>query len=383
VLVVATGSTYPSPVRGDASSPSLQTTLAARKQQLLRAHADLLRAESVVIVGGGPVGVELAAEIVTADWPEGRVMVEEDAGGKGRGAGAGAGAGAGGPLRSGPPSVTVITMAPRLLEVLHPPLGAAAAEWLTSRGVRVVPNELIPGFSPFAAAPTGQGAGLRPGWQGGGQTITLSSGQTLRADYIFACIGVRPSSAFVKGSPCLAGAHVLPSGKVAVDAGLRVRRAAADPAAGVHPTLFALGDVALPPVREADVAHTAEKQAAAVVENVRRVAAARRRANASAGGVGAAAASAAAAGFASYPDDIPGKGASAAIYVVSLGPSFAVLQFNRATIAGWTAGQLAAGLLKRMLEVTKVWQMRGWWVGEAFWAVADWGAEFTSAYLLR
>lgn len=58
VAVVATGQHIPIfyPELGD-------TTAAARKASIAKVHADITRATSIVISGGGPVGAELAADI--------------------------------------------------------------------------------------------------------------------------------------------------------------------------------------------------------------------------------------------------------------------------------------------------------------------------------
>ncbi|MGJ8584098.1 MAG: NAD(P)/FAD-dependent oxidoreductase [Marinosulfonomonas sp.] len=64
--VVATGSSYRSlPI----TKPTEQVTLAGRKDQFAKAHEQLDSAASVLIIGGGPVGVELAGEIAD-QYPE-------------------------------------------------------------------------------------------------------------------------------------------------------------------------------------------------------------------------------------------------------------------------------------------------------------------------
>ena len=58
-LVVCSGSSYNSPIKEQ------HIVLPMRAQHLVDAHKSLEKAESVLIIGGGLVGVELAAEIIT------------------------------------------------------------------------------------------------------------------------------------------------------------------------------------------------------------------------------------------------------------------------------------------------------------------------------
>ena len=60
-LVLAVGSTYAEPVKPTQAEP----TLAERQSSWNEAAAKLAAARSVIIVGAGPVGVELAGEILT------------------------------------------------------------------------------------------------------------------------------------------------------------------------------------------------------------------------------------------------------------------------------------------------------------------------------
>ena len=69
-VVLATGSTYPAPIKpagGQVSSPE------ERRKHIYAAHEELSSAASVLIVGGGTVGVELAAEIA-GKWGRHKVV---------------------------------------------------------------------------------------------------------------------------------------------------------------------------------------------------------------------------------------------------------------------------------------------------------------------
>jgi hypothetical protein len=105
--VIATGSSYRRPYKADhLTCPSS----ACRYRELLRTHDAIKAAGSVVVVGGGPVGVELAAEILHK-WPA-----------KG---------------------VTVIQGAPVLLAGMHASIADAAASWLTRRGARLLLGQKV------------------------------------------------------------------------------------------------------------------------------------------------------------------------------------------------------------------------------------------------
>jgi NADH dehydrogenase FAD-containing subunit len=59
-LVLATGSSYAKPIK---TSPDDRVWMASRGDTLASAHQGLSRAKTVLVIGGGIVGVELAAEI--------------------------------------------------------------------------------------------------------------------------------------------------------------------------------------------------------------------------------------------------------------------------------------------------------------------------------
>lgn len=104
-LILACGTSYRSTIK-DAQN----LTTEFRVQSLTRDASDLASADSVLIVGGGLVGVELAAEIVTS-YPNKKL--------------------------------TLVTAGDRLLERMKPNVSAAAHKWLSSRGVDVVFGERV------------------------------------------------------------------------------------------------------------------------------------------------------------------------------------------------------------------------------------------------
>ena len=149
-VVIATGSSYPNPIKAPhdvASSPE------ERRAQIEAAHATLVSAKSVVIVGGGTVGVELAAEIA-GKWGRHK-------------------------------EVTLITPHDRLLERMPPRAGKLALRWLERKGVWVILNDRV---EDWGGAPKDV-ATLRPG--GGDWKLCTEQGRELRASLVYPCIGGR------------------------------------------------------------------------------------------------------------------------------------------------------------------------------------------------
>jgi apoptosis-inducing factor 2 len=174
IIVAATGSTYAKPFK-----PGL--SVAPFDDDCRAAHAQLLSSKRIAIVGAGPVGVELAGEILSA-FPD--------------------------------KQVTLISDAPVLLAGFSPKLSARLAEQLQVLGVTLRLGERVESLAALDRPFPGP---LR------------IAGETLDADIVFPAIGARPTS------PPMADALLAPSGRLKVDPWLR--------AAGGH-TVFALGDAA-------------------------------------------------------------------------------------------------------------------------------------------
>ncbi|CAD7704388.1 unnamed protein product [Ostreobium quekettii] len=137
--VVCTGSGY-----GDAVVKARQASLAERKATIQDAYARIVAAKSVLIVGGGPVGVELAAEILT-DFP-------------------------------GQKTVTLVTSQDTLLAGNAPRLGTKAKQWLESRGCKLILGERVSKGPPFTLE---------------------NSGETLAADVVFWCTGTKKTTEYM------------------------------------------------------------------------------------------------------------------------------------------------------------------------------------------
>lgn len=74
-LVLATGSSYPYPAKPDPASTSISEQL----EDLRQTHKELVDTNHVLILGAGPVGLELAGEIKEV-WPDKHVTIVDRAG---------------------------------------------------------------------------------------------------------------------------------------------------------------------------------------------------------------------------------------------------------------------------------------------------------------
>ncbi|PNW76355.1 hypothetical protein CHLRE_12g556228v5 [Chlamydomonas reinhardtii] len=178
---LATGSSYSDTAFKSTASSSREQRLA----ELKALTEDIKASKSIVVVGGGPAGVEVAAEIVEAHAGK---------------------------------QVTLVHPGAQLLNGTPPKAGAAAKKWLESHRVTVLLNTSVQG------KPEGRGP----------VSLTLDGkeGRTLAADVVLWCAGARPNTAFLQGGE-LAGC-LDERGAVKVLPSLQVEG---------HPHMFALGDV--------------------------------------------------------------------------------------------------------------------------------------------
>lgn len=209
-VVLATGSTYTDPVK---AAHDIASTPEGRREQIRAAHATLASAAGVVIVGGGTVGVELAAEIA-GTWGRHKV-------------------------------VTIVTPGDRLLERMPPRAGRLAQRWLEQKGVWVILNDRIEDWD---GAPR-DSAIPRP--DGGEWCLRTEQGRELRASLVYPCVGGQPSA------PLDANRRD-PRGAINVDAGLRVEG---------FDNVYGAGDCAS--TKEEKNAFSADLNATAVVQNIR------------------------------------------------------------------------------------------------------------------
>lgn len=204
-VVLATGSAYPFPAKIDFQDS------ASAKAKIRATREELIAADKVLLLGAGPVGLELAGEI-KAVWPE--------------------------------KTVTIVDPAEDILPGFPDEFRAEIRRQLGELGV-----ELLLGTS-LSEAPVSE-----PG-QAKTFTAALTSGGEVTADLWFQCFGGAPHTAYLDGD--LALARNPQHGRVDVTAELRV--------AGQQ-RVFALGDITSLP--EAKLAKFAGDHAEVIVANIR------------------------------------------------------------------------------------------------------------------
>jgi NADH dehydrogenase FAD-containing subunit len=205
--ILATGSTYPFPAKTDRDDSG------AARIRIRAAHKAVAEAEDVLVLGAGPVGLELAGEILAA-WPEKRVTIVD-------------------------PADDILSGA------FSGDLRAELRRQLDGLGVKLLLGTSLE-REPVSA----------PG-EPGPFSVATRSGQTLAADVWFRCYGVAAVADYLAGD--LVEAR-LPTGEVRVTPELRIVG---------HERVFAIGDmVALP---EAKLARAAGQQARVVAVNVEKL----------------------------------------------------------------------------------------------------------------
>ncbi|MGW6058682.1 NAD(P)/FAD-dependent oxidoreductase [Streptomyces sp. NPDC055189] len=204
-VVLASGSGYPFPAKPD-------TDVTSEALEKLRAtHGELDRAERVLLLGAGPVGLELAGEIA-AVWPD--------------------------------KHVTIVDPAEQLMPGFLPEVRTELHRQLAELGVTV---RLGTGL--VEEPPT------QPGETKNFTVATREPGGEITADIWFRCYGVSLNGDYLGGT--LAAART-PQGQVRVTESLNVEG---------HSNIYALGD--LTDLAEAKMAANAMKHADVIAENIR------------------------------------------------------------------------------------------------------------------
>ncbi|MFJ6674915.1 NAD(P)/FAD-dependent oxidoreductase [Actinosynnema sp. NPDC091369] len=201
-VVPATGSGYPYPAKTDTDSS------AEALERLHATHKELADAPRVLVVGAGPVGLELAGE-VKAVWPDKRVTVVDPAG------------------------QLVPGFEPALREALH-------------RRLDALDIDLRLGTALTEEPPTGPA-------QGGTFTVGTTGGP-ITADIWFRCHGVRVHGGFLGDALATA---LTPQGRVGVTEALTVEG---------HERVYAVGDIT--DLAEAKMAGYALQHAEVVAKNI-------------------------------------------------------------------------------------------------------------------
>jgi NADH dehydrogenase FAD-containing subunit len=214
-VILATGSTY------DISTPISPTpqemTLQGRYDGWKAAHQTLQRAKSVIVLGGGAVGVELTAEIVE-HFPRMRIRL--------------------------------LDAAPRLVSNFSDQVSDYALQWLQNRGVDVRLGQSIQSWTETSC--------------------TLQDGTVLTADLVYVCFGSKPNSDMVKSSSSLL-CSLTKQQNIQVRDTLQVVAASGSAAKFDTACIFACGDVSMPQHGGQDQAFQAEIQGNVAAINVLRL----------------------------------------------------------------------------------------------------------------
>ncbi len=179
--VLAPGSSYAQPFKPQAADSG-----AAYSAHIMNTHGRLRAARSVAIIGGGPVGIELAGEIRTAFNDK---------------------------------AVTLISSSATLVPLYSRKLESKLRRQLSDLGVKLVLGQRAVNL-PETKVPFGPGS------------VLLQNGSAVDADLIIPALGAVPNTAFLAGHSDIS----LERGRIVVDEHLQL------PA---MPNVFALGDAAL------------------------------------------------------------------------------------------------------------------------------------------
>jgi NADH dehydrogenase FAD-containing subunit len=178
----------------------------SERLQLFEADNEKIKAaDSILVVGGGPTGVELAAEI-SVDYPSKKV--------------------------------TLAHKGPRLMDFVGEKASRKALEWLKWKNVDVKLNQTVE----LDTARDGK--------------YVTSNGETINADCHFLCTGKLSGSEWLKET--MLKNKLDPKGRLTVDANLRVKG---------HKNIFAIGDIT--DVPELKQGYLAEAHAGVVAKNIK------------------------------------------------------------------------------------------------------------------
>lgn len=180
-----------------------------RLKQYQAENKKIKAAKSILIVGGGPTGVELAGEIAV-DFPEKKI--------------------------------TLVHKGHRLLEFLGPKASKKTLNWLQSKHVEVKLNQTVN----LEDLPNGSH---------GSKLYTTLAGETIKADCHFLCTGKPLASSWLKGT--ILRDRIDESGRLIVDENLRIRG---------RNNIFAIGDITN--IKEMKQGYLAKKQASVAAKNL-------------------------------------------------------------------------------------------------------------------
>jgi NADH dehydrogenase FAD-containing subunit len=347
-LILATGATYTEPISSAtpklAGGPTIATTtMFGRYEEWKKAHERLNGANRVLILGGGAVGVELAAEILDRD----KISTTNH-------------------QNTPRTTVTIVDAQPTLVPLFPRSVGTYAEDWLSQRGADLRLGESLRSWND--------------------RSCTLEDGTVLHADVVYVCFGNRPNSemvavplweaegtntgsAFESDKSCLFSMTRRRNVVVKDTLQLIFNNSKDDDDVGFSDTpWFACGDVASPPSNDEKQAFQAEMQGKLSARNVIKMleSSSLEKQNENIPSL------------LRYPIDIARADRIPLVFVLSLGRYDGVLGFNSLCLSG----PLAA-IVKWILEDTKVSQMRGHLLGNLIWKIGDAVTLFLSRTLLR
>lgn len=161
-LVIATGASTPSPLLGlNRDEDHLRTNWTAFRQALPTA-------KNIVIVGGGPAGIETAGEL--GEFLNGRAGWFSSK------------------LANPKVPITVVSAGSKILPALRPTIAKKAEEYLAKVGVTVIKNARVKTVTPHGAGTDSATTKA---------TLTLEDGKTLDADLYIPATGMRPNTGFI------------------------------------------------------------------------------------------------------------------------------------------------------------------------------------------
>ncbi len=328
ILVIATGSRYPSCTYVKPSEAEEEES--SRFESLKSVNEKIQNASSILVIGGGPVGAELAGEIVTT-FPRKKLKI--------------------------------VDMSEKLCASLSDKASDYITQWFADRNCELYLGCNIGGSWPNLAI---DDCGC-----------DLVTGERIEADLVLSCLGMVPNvplSEEDKSSPKMLSAtdmHTddrVPYSDDVRDSSVESLKFQRSKSGALmvndhlqvigHPCIFAVGDCMQHTSNEAKLGHTAEVNGHLVAKNIKNTLSAEP--------------------LLVYPDGVTGALTTPKIYAISLGAYDGVIIFN------WFAlyGSLAA-ITKWVLEWTKVAYVKNSFVGNIFWLVADTISLFLSRTILR
>jgi apoptosis-inducing factor 2 len=202
-LVLSCGSTYAAPVKAEGGV----TTVSQRQAQYHTYYDQLQKASTVIIVGAGAVGVELAGEILTA-FPRNKQVV-------------------------------LVDMAPTILTGFHESSVQYSTKWLKDHGAKLYLGAPIKTIDE--------------------KFIVLNDGTRLEADIVYRCNGAAPNTSFLHQS-VIKSALNGPKGAVVVNDHLQVEG---------FTNIYCAGDMNYHAAsNEVKLGHTAELNGHLVADNI-------------------------------------------------------------------------------------------------------------------